>query len=255
MPSRLTSCLIIWLSFFASSTALAPRFVSNIFPTAAAPAAPVDEGRRSLIRSVGTAFLVALPAAAEADSSPLQELAAIGGWVDSGGKTKSGKEQVLNEDGEYVDANRGGDSGWQDTWKSRLDKASSMSADEILMAARGAGNVEQRVGEESAASQKRRAMAGCKVDGLRAKAGAPDEKQCVARVLKGDSGFMLDVLDAGRPPASAPAPIDALPPPPPPPPSPGAALEAAAEKVAATPSVEEASSSPASGDTAAAPTP
>ena len=131
VPSRLTSCLIIWLSFFASSTALAPRFVSNIFPTAAAPAAPVDEGRRSLIRSVGTAFLVALPAAAEADSSPLQELAAIGGWVDSGGKTKSGKEQVLNEDGEYVDANRGGDSGWQDTWKSRLDKASSMSADVV----------------------------------------------------------------------------------------------------------------------------
>ena len=151
---------------------------------------------------------MALPTTA-ARADPLEELAAIGGWVDSAGKAPSGKQQILNEDsGEYADRDQ--DESWQGTWKSRLDKASGMSPDEILMAARGGGNTEQKEGPESPASAKRRAMAGCRIEGIRKKAGMPDEKACAARVLKGDPDFMLDVLDAGKPQRSAqaePAPV------------------------------------------------
>ena len=46
---------------------------------------------------------------------------------------------VLNDDGEYVQVT---EQDWQTTWKSRLDKASTMSTDQVFMAARGAGNVD-----------------------------------------------------------------------------------------------------------------
>jgi len=61
---------------------------------------------------------------------------------------------ILDEEtGEYVETE---DVPWQQAWKERLDKASTMSKDEIFQAARGAGNVDLKQGEESQASRKRR---------------------------------------------------------------------------------------------------
>lgn len=99
---------------------------------------------------------------------------------------------VLNEDtGEYDEVQ---DKDWQTTWGERLDKAKSMSTEEVFLAAQGAGNQELRVGEESEASKKRRALAGCRNDGLRAKAGIKDAKECTARVLANDYQFMIDAM-------------------------------------------------------------
>jgi hypothetical protein len=98
---------------------------------------------------------------------------------------------VLNEDGEYEQVE---DVDWQTAWKGRLDKAKSMSPDEVFMAARGAGNQDLRDGPESDASMKRRAMAGCRDAGLLKKAGVSDAKECTARVLKGQVDFMLNAL-------------------------------------------------------------
>mmetsp|Transcript_33070 Transcript_33070/g.67496 ORF Transcript_33070/g.67496 Transcript_33070/m.67496 type:complete len:118 (+) Transcript_33070:32-385(+) len=54
---------------------------------------------------------------------------------------------VLNEDtGDYDEVD---DSDWQTAWKERLDKANSMSTDEVFAAARGAGNTELKDGPES----------------------------------------------------------------------------------------------------------
>lgn len=98
---------------------------------------------------------------------------------------------VLNEDGEYEEIEEGD---WQSAWKERLEKAQSMSPDEVFMAARGAGNVNLKEGPESDASKKRRAMAGCRDVGLREKAGVKDAKECTARVLSGENDFMLNVM-------------------------------------------------------------
>ena len=214
---KLVAVAVAAAFFLSSSTALAPP--ARLTTTAAATttttttttttnSTPFSSSRRSLLGKAGAFLAVALPTTA-ARADPLQELAAIGGWVDSAGKAPSGKQQILNEDsGEYADRDQ--DESWQGTWKSRLDKASGMSPDEILMAARGGGNTEQKEGPESPASAKRRAMAGCRIEGIRKKDGMPDEKACAARVLKGDPDFMLDVLDAGKPQRSAqaePAPV------------------------------------------------
>uniref|UniRef100_A0A7S1ZTT4 Uncharacterized protein n=2 Tax=Trieres chinensis TaxID=1514140 RepID=A0A7S1ZTT4_TRICV len=99
---------------------------------------------------------------------------------------------VLNEDtGDYDEVD---DSDWQTAWKERLDKANSMSTDEVFAAARGAGNTELKDGPESESSKKRRAMSGCRDSGLRAKAGTPDVKECTARVLRGDVDFILESM-------------------------------------------------------------
>ncbi len=96
-----------------------------------------------------------------------------------------------DETGEYVEI---AEVDWQTEWKARMDKASSVSNDEILQAARGAGNIELREGQESEASKKRRAMSACRDAGVRAKAQAGAEKECTTRVFGGEVDFMLNAL-------------------------------------------------------------
>eukprot|EP00986_Skeletonema_menzelii_P000438 scaffold128_cov140-Skeletonema_menzelii.AAC.14 len=100
---------------------------------------------------------------------------------------------ILNEEtGEYDEVT---DEDWQTTWKKRLEKAQAMGTEDVFLAAQGAGNLELKEGmEESDASKKRRAMAGCRNDGLRAKSGVDDVKVCTKRVLSGDFQFMIDVM-------------------------------------------------------------
>ena len=99
---------------------------------------------------------------------------------------------VLNEEtGDYDEVE---DDDWQTAWGKRLDKAKSMSSDEVFMAAQGAGNRNLMEGEESDASKKRRALAGCRNDAIRQKAGVGDAKACTARVLGGDFQFMIDAM-------------------------------------------------------------
>ncbi len=95
---------------------------------------------------------------------------------------------VLNDDGDYEEVS---EEDWQTVWKQRLDKANNMSTDEIFAAARGAGNLDLKEGDESDASKKRRAMSACRDSGLRTKAGVPDVKACNTRVMDGDFEFIL----------------------------------------------------------------
>ncbi|EED94610.1 predicted protein [Thalassiosira pseudonana CCMP1335] len=98
---------------------------------------------------------------------------------------------ILNEEtGDYDEV---ADEDWQTAWGKRLDKAKSMSTEEVFLAAQGAGNVNQKE-NESDVSKKRRALAGCRNGGMREKAGGGSEKECAARVLGGDIQFMLDAL-------------------------------------------------------------
>ena len=99
---------------------------------------------------------------------------------------------ILDEEtGDYVEIE---DVAWQTEWKQRLDKASTMTKDEIFEAARGAGNTDLKTGPESAASKKRRAMSACRDSAIRAKTGLADEKECTARVFAGEIDFLLDSL-------------------------------------------------------------
>ena len=99
---------------------------------------------------------------------------------------------ILDEEtGDYVEME---DVAWQTEWKQRLDKASTMSKDEIFEAARGAGNTDLKTGPESAASKKRRAMSACRDSAVRAKTGLADEKECTARVFAGEIDFLLEAL-------------------------------------------------------------
>lgn len=95
---------------------------------------------------------------------------------------------ILNDDGDYEEIE---EEAWQTVWKQRLDKASSMSKDEIFNAARGAGNMNLKDGEESEASRKRRAMSNCRNKDIRKSVGLKDEKQCTARVMSGDFDFIF----------------------------------------------------------------
>lgn len=104
----------------------------------------------------------------------------------------SNARYILNEEtGEYDEVT---DEDWQTTWNKRVEKARNMSTDEVFLAAQGAGNVNLKDGQESEASKKRRALAGCRNGGMREKSGMNDEKQCTARVLGGDFQFMIDSL-------------------------------------------------------------
>lgn len=96
-----------------------------------------------------------------------------------------------DETGDYVEAE---DEDWQTAWKQRLDKAQSMSTDDVFKAARGAGNLDLKQGTESDASKKRRAMSGCRDADLRQKANAGSERECTARVFSGDFEFMMNQL-------------------------------------------------------------
>lgn len=70
-----------------------------------------------------------------------------------------------------------------------------MGSEDVFLAAQGAGNTELRQGEESEASKKRRALAGCRNDGFRSKSGGGSVKECTARVLGGDYQFMVDAMN------------------------------------------------------------
>lgn len=98
-----------------------------------------------------------------------------------------------DETGDYIEVVDDGD--WQKEWKSRYDQMSKMSKDEILVAARGAGNIDTKdLANESPASKKRRAFSGCRDKGTRAKLDNIGEKECSKRVLDGDYDFVLTVL-------------------------------------------------------------
>ena len=64
------------------------------------------------------------------------------------------KKTVLNADGEYFDEAKEAGS-WQDAWAQRAAKASKMSGDDILNAARGAGNVDASPAHNSVATTRR----------------------------------------------------------------------------------------------------
>jgi hypothetical protein len=99
---------------------------------------------------------------------------------------------ILDEEtGDYVKVE---DVDWQTEWKGRLDKASTMSRDEIFQAGRGAGNTDLKTGPESDASKKRRAMSACRDADVRAKAGLANEKECTARVFGGEIDLLLEAL-------------------------------------------------------------
>ena len=104
----------------------------------------------------------------------------------------SNARYILNEEtGEYDEVT---DEDWQTTWNKRIEKAKSMSTDEVFLAAQGAGNINLKDGEESDASKKRRALAGCRNGVMREKSGMSSEKECTARVFGGDYQFMIDSL-------------------------------------------------------------
>ena len=109
-----------------------------------------------------------------------------------GASSSANARMVLDDEGEYVEVI---DADWQTEWKQRLDKAKAMGKDELFNAARGAGNLQLKDGEESDASRKRRAMSACRDDKLRSKlAGASDLKTCNSRVMGGDFDFVESVL-------------------------------------------------------------
>jgi len=154
------------LRFFPAAAATAVAFTSACTcPRCTMAASPEDEYNR--------------PKGSDPNSAP-----ALLGWKPPPGA-------VLDEDGEYVEVK---DLPWRETWKARLDKASTMSTDDVLMAARGAGNVDLRDGPESLASQKRRALARCRDAGSRARNGLPEERACVAAVIAGDENMLTQAL-------------------------------------------------------------
>ena len=100
---------------------------------------------------------------------------------------------VLNEEtGEYDEIQ---DDDWKTEWGKRAEKAKTMSKEDIFLAAQGAGNTELREGEESEASKKRRAFAGCRNDNFRQKSNVTNEKECTKRVMSGDYQFMVDAMN------------------------------------------------------------
>ena len=96
---------------------------------------------------------------------------------------------VLNADGEYFDEAKEAGS-WQDAWAQRAAKASKMSGDDILNAARGAGNVDASQ-PESAKARKRRAVAACRTDAVRERMAAGTAAECLERALAGETDFVL----------------------------------------------------------------
>ena len=65
-----------------------------------------------------------------------------------------------------------------------------MSGDDILNAARGAGNVDASQ-PESAKARKRRAVAACRTDAVRERMAAGTAGECLERALAGETDFVL----------------------------------------------------------------
>ena len=178
--------LLLVLLATTPSHAFAPSMRSGGRTATIAAAAndPNAEGatddRRGFLSSC---LLSATTVVATLGSSPLPSLAA-----------QPKKRYVLDDEtGDYVEVLDDGD--WQTEWKSRYDTMSTMSREEILVAARGAGNLDSKdLANESPVSKKRRAFSGCRDKGTRAKLDNIDEKACTKRVLEGDIDFVLNAL-------------------------------------------------------------
>ena len=90
---------------------------------------------------------------------------------------------------------RRGCNDWKTEWGKQAEKAKRMSKEDIFLAAQGAGNTNLKEGEESEASKKRRAFAGCRNDNFRQKSNVTNEKECTKRVMSGDYQFMVDAMN------------------------------------------------------------
>ena len=171
MPSPASSislCIIFAVCLLSTSVEGFGTHPSSSVPKSNKPAESENSRRTFLSNTFATAAVFTIPQLANA-------------------------RYILNEEtGEYDEVT---DEDWQTTWKKRLDKAKEMGTEDVFLAAQGAGNLDLKEGiEESDASKKRRAMAGCRNDGFLAKSGVDDVKVCTKRVLSGDFQFMIDAM-------------------------------------------------------------
>ena len=164
MPTRL-------LLAVAAASALKP-----------APVPPAAVGRRAAL----AASLMILPRIANAEEAKNEVVPGTDEFLAAAGLKK---KTVLNADGEYFDEAKEAGS-WQEAWAQRAAKASKMSGDDILNAARGAGNVDASQ-PESAKARKRRAVAACRTDAVRERMAAGTAAECLERALAGETDFVL----------------------------------------------------------------
>ena len=181
MPTRLL------LAFAAVHALHAPRRPAPaphrpaLAPHRPAPA-PAAVGRRAAL----AAAALVLPRKANAEEAKNEVVPGTDEFLAAAGLKK---KTVLNADGEYFDEAKEAGS-WQDAWAQRAAKASKMSGDDILNAARGAGNVDASQ-PESAKARKRRAVAACRTDAVRERMAAGTAAECLERALAGETDFVL----------------------------------------------------------------
>ena len=147
-----------------------------------APVPPAAVGRRAAL----AASLMILPRKKNAEEAKNEVVPGTDEFLAAAGLKK---KTVLNADGEYFDEAKEAGS-WQDAWAQRAAKASKMSGDDILNAARGAGNVDASL-PESAKARKRRAVAACRTDAVRERMAAGTAAECLERALAGETDFVL----------------------------------------------------------------
>ena len=180
MPTRLL------LAFAAVHALHAPRRPAPaphrpaLAPHRPAPT-PAAVGRRAAL----AAAALVLPRKANAEEAK-NEVPGTDEFLAAAGLKK---KTVLNADGEYFDEAKEAGS-WQEAWAQRAAKASKMSGDDILNAARGAGNVDASQ-PESAKARKRRAVAACRTDAVRERMAAGTAAECLERALAGETDFVL----------------------------------------------------------------
>ena len=153
-------------------------------PCRPAPA-PAAVGRRAAL----AAATLILPKRATAEEAKEAKNEVVPGSDEFLAAAGLKKKTVLNADGEYFDEAKEAGS-WQDAWAQRAAKASKMSGDDILNAARGAGNVDASQ-PESAKARKRRAVAACRTDAVRERMAAGTAAECLERALAGETDFVL----------------------------------------------------------------
>lgn len=174
MPTRLL------LAFAAVHALHAPRRPAPA-PHRPAPT-PAAVGRRAAL----AAAALVLPRKANAEEAKNEVVPGTDEFLAAAGLKK---KTVLNADGEYFDEAKEAGS-WQGAWAQRAAKASKMSGDDILNAARGAGNVDASQ-PESAKARKRRAVAACRTDAVRERMAAGTAAECLERALAGETDFVL----------------------------------------------------------------
>ena len=143
---------------------------------------PAAVGRRAAL----AAAALVLPRKANAEEAKNEVVPGTDEFLAAAGLKK---KTVLNADGEYFDEAKEAGS-WQEAWAQRAAKASKMSGDDILNAARGAGNVDASQ-PESAKARKRRAVAACRTDAVRERMAAGTAAECLERALAGETDFVL----------------------------------------------------------------